>query len=101
MCIRDRIAPTELAMLMQAPDDYFEPLPIGVFIRLLRYAALVVSLILPGLYVGVVTFHPELLPTSLFLRTISAREGVPFPVIAEMLLLELIFEILRLSLIHI
>lgn len=89
------IAPTELAMLMQAPDDYFEPLPIGVFIRLLRYAALIVSLILPGLYVGVVTFHPELLPTSLFLRTISAREGVPFPVIAEMLLLELIFEILR------
>lgn len=89
------IVPTELAMLMQAPDDYFEPLPIGVFIRLLRYTALIVSLILPGFYVGVVTFHPELLPTSLFLRTISAREGVPFPVITEMLILELIFEILR------
>ncbi len=89
------IVPTDLAMPMQAPDDYFEPLPLGVFIRLLRYAALIISTLLPGIYVAVVTFHPELLPTSLFLRIISTREGVPFPVIAEMLLLELIFEILR------
>ncbi len=89
------IVPTELNMLMQAPDDYFELLPIAVFIRLLRYAALVISLVLPGIYVGVVTFHPELLPTSLFLRIISTREGVPFPVIAEMLILEMIFEVLR------
>ncbi len=89
------IVPTELPMFMQAPDDYFEPLPIGAFIRLLRYAALIVSLILPGIYVGVVTFHPELLPTTLFLRIISYREGVPFPVVFEMLLLELIFELLR------
>ncbi|NLA11818.1 MAG: spore germination protein [Firmicutes bacterium] len=89
------IVPTELNMLMQAPDDYFELFPIGVFIRLLRYAALIISLILPGVYVGIVTFHPELLPTPLFLRIISTREGVPFPVVAEMLILELIFEILR------
>ena len=89
------IIPTELNMLMQAPDDYFELLPISAFIRLLRYTALLISLALPGIYVGVVTFHPELLPTSLFLRIISTREGVPFPVIAEMLVLELIFEVLR------
>ncbi len=89
------IIPTELNMLMQAPDDYFELQPIAVFIRLLRYAALVVSLTLPGIYVAVVTFHPELLPTDLFMRISSSREGVPFPVIAEMLLLEVIFEMLR------
>ncbi|HOJ83751.1 MAG TPA: spore germination protein, partial [Bacillota bacterium] len=89
------IVPTELPMFMQAPDEYFEPLPFGIFIRLLRYAALIISLVLPGIYVGVVTFHPELLPTSLFLRIISSREGVPFPVLAEMLILELIFEMLR------
>ena len=82
-------------MLMQAPDDYYEPLPTAIFIRLLRYTALVTSLLLPGFYVAVVTFHPELLPTSLFLRIISTREGVPFPVVAEMLILELILEILR------
>ncbi|HOB29148.1 MAG: spore germination protein [Dethiobacteria bacterium] len=89
------IVPTELPMLMQAPDDYYEPLPTAIFIRLLRYTALVTSLLLPGFYVAVVTFHPELLPTSLFLRIISTREGVPFPVVAEMLILELILEILR------
>lgn len=89
------IAPAEMAMFMQSPDDYFELLPIATFIRFLRYAALVVSLILPGAYVAAVTFHPELLPTDLFLRIISSREGVPFPLIAEMVLLELTFEVLR------
>ncbi len=89
------IVPTELNMLMQSSDDYFELQPIAVFIRLLRYAALAISLNLPGIYVAVVTFHPELLPTDLFMRISSSREGVPFPVIAEMLLLEVIFEMLR------
>lgn len=89
------IAPTELAMLMQSPDDYFEVPAICAFIRMLRYAALFVSTLLPGIYVAIVTFHQELLPTDLFLRISSSREGVPFPVIAEMLLLDLIFEMLR------
>ena len=89
------IAPTELAMLMQSPDDYFEVPAICAFIRLLRYAALFVSTLLPGIYVAIVTFHQELLPTDLFLRISSAREGVPFPVIAEMLILDIVFEMLR------
>ena len=40
-------------------------------------------------------FHPEVLPTPFLLALISAREGVPFPVIVEVLLMELSFELLR------
>lgn len=89
------LVPTDLPMLMQAPDDYYEPPPIGSFIRLLRYAALLMSLLLPGFYVAVINFHQELLPTALLLRITAAREGVPFPVIVELLLMETLFEILR------
>ena len=80
---------------MQAPDDYYEPLPIGSLIRLLRYVSLLISLLLPGFYVAVINFHQELLPTTLLLRITASREGVPFPVIAEVLLLDALFEILR------
>lgn len=89
------IAPVELPMLMQAPDDYYEPLPIGSLIRLLRYISLLISLLLPGFYVAVINFHQELLPTALLLRITASREGVPFPVIVEVLLLDSLFEILR------
>jgi spore germination protein KA len=89
------LVPTELQMLVQAPDDYYEPPPIGSFIRILRHAALLMSMLLPGFYVAVINFHPELLPTDLLLRITAAREGVPFPVIVEMLLMEVLFEILR------
>lgn len=89
------IVPTEISMLMQAPDDYYESPPIGTFIRLLRYFALLLSLLLPAFYVSVINFHQELLPTDLLLRVTAAREGVPFPVIVEMLIMEVLFEVLR------
>lgn len=89
------IVPVELSVLMQAPDDYYEPPPIGSLIRLLRYVSLLISLLLPGFYVAVINFHQELLPTTLLLRITASREGVPFPVIAEVLLLDALFEILR------
>ena len=53
------------------------------------------SRFLPGVYVAVLTFHPELLPLPLLVRIQAAREGVPFPVVAETFFMEAIFEILR------
>lgn len=89
------IVPTGLNALLQAPDDYYERLPIGSFLRALRFFAFAVSLILPGSYVAVVNFHHELLPTVLFMRISAAREGVPFPTAFEVMLMELLFELLR------
>ncbi len=89
------ILPGDFSMFVQAPDDYYEVWPIGSFIRFLRTLAFLVSLFLPGIYVAVLNFHPELLPTTLLLTIQSAREGVPFPVVAEILLMEITFEVLR------
>lgn len=53
------------------------------------------ALALPGLYVAVTTLHPGILPTNLILALKTAREGVPFPSVLEVLILELAFELLR------
>ena len=50
---------------------------------------------LPAFYIAIACFHPEMLPTSLELSFAAAREGVPFPLPVEVLLLELAFELLR------
>lgn len=89
------VVPAELNMLMQAPDDYYELPPVSLLVRPLRYFSTLVSLILPGFYVAVINFHQELLPTALLLRITASREGVPFPAIAEVLILDGLFEMLR------
>ena len=89
------IVPAEMASLLQTPDDYYEKVPIGSLVRILRMMAIGISLLLPGLYVAALTYHPEVLPTSLVMRITAAREGVPFPVVAEVLILDILFELLR------
>lgn len=89
------VLPADFFMFLQAPDDYNEVWPIGSFIRFLRIFSYVISIFLPGIYVSVLNFHPELLPTSLLLTIQQTREGVPFPVVAEVILMEAAFEILR------
>ncbi len=89
------IVPNHLPAMLEAPDDYFELYPLAAFLRLLRYFTFFLSIFLPGIYVAVINFHPELVPTVLFLRIAASREGIPFPAVAEALIIEVIFEVLR------
>ena len=50
---------------------------------------------LPGLYLAVTNFHTQILPTTLLLSFAATRQGVPFPAVVEVLLMELSFELLR------
>ena len=89
------IVPATLNAMLQAPDDYYERAAFGSFIRFIRSAAYIASIILPGTYIAIVNFHIELLPTALLLRISSSRQDLPFPVVFEILLMEFLFEILR------
>ena len=80
-------------MLMQAPDDYYEPLPLPSLSACCATPPWSPPL-LPGFYVAVVTFHPDCFQRLFFTYYHAPREG-SFPVVAEMLILELILEILR------
>ncbi len=89
------IVPALFIEFLQASEDYYERYMISSFVRLLRYAAFMVSLLLPSLYIAITTFHQEMLPTDLLLSIAAQREGVPFPAFVEALLMEISFEALR------
>lgn len=89
------IAPVSLFSMLQAPDDYYERSMIASIIRWVRYIFIFLSLMLPALYVGITTFHQEMIPHTLLLSIAAARETVPFPALVEVLLMELMFEALR------
>ena len=61
----------------------------------LRAAGFLLSIVVPALYVALLAFHPELLPTRLLLAINAAQKGVPLPPFWEILLLLLVFETLK------
>lgn len=79
----------------QSMDDYAHKPYYATFIRIIKYISFVISILLPGVYVAVGTFHPELFPDSLLFNIASAREITPFPLVLEALVIHFMYEIMR------
>ncbi len=80
---------------LQSPDDYYLNFYYGSFGRLLRLAGLLLTVSLPALYVALLGFHQEMIPTTLMFSLTSAARGTPFPTVVELLGMLAVFEILR------
>ena len=89
------IAPCTFASLLQAPEDYYNHFYISTLIRWLRYVFFFIALLAPSAYVAILTFHQEMLPTSLLLTIAQSREQIPFPALVEAFIMEITFEALR------
>ncbi|GAB6085621.1 spore germination protein [Alkaliphilus crotonatoxidans] len=89
------VLPASINSMLQSPEDYYERWNIATAVRLLRYFAAIISLLLPALYVSVSTFHPQMIPSQLALALAGSRQGVPFPAIVEALIMETTIELLR------
>ena len=89
------LAPGVLGDFLQAPQDKSESWLLASALTLLRYLCMLGTLLLPALYVAMVTFHQEMIPTRLALSIIAAKQDVPFRSAFEALVLLLAFEILQ------
>ena len=89
------IAPVTLFHLLHASDDSFSRWQYGTFIRLIRVAGMLVSTLLPGLYIALTDYHMHLLPLSLLASIAEARANVPFPILAEILIMEFSFYLIN------
>lgn len=88
-------APAVFFEFLQSSEDYYHHFIISSTIRIVRYIAFAFTLIVPAGYVALLRFHQEMIPTPLLISLAAQREGVPFPVLVEALLMESVFEILR------
>ncbi|WP_407870696.1 spore germination protein [Paenibacillus sp. P36] len=89
------MVPVTLYMLLQSAEDYYQRYIAATWIRWIRYIFLLISFLLPSVYIAVSTFHPEMLPPNLLVAVAAARENVPFPAIVEAIIMEITFEALR------
>ena len=79
----------------QVNEDYYNNFIFSSFNRLIRSAATVASVSIPAIYLAIVSFHQEILPTPLLISIAASRKGVPFPTSISMFFMLLIFDILR------
>lgn len=79
----------------QTVDDYnFKPY-FGTFIRWIKYAAFLISLLLPSVYVAIAMHHPELLNSTLLLILAESEKNAPFSIITETVGVLIMYEIIK------
>ncbi len=89
------IAPATFSDFLLSPEDLNLKHQYSNFVRFLRFAAYIIAILLPGIYMSITNFHQELIPTELLYAIVSSRENVPFPILFELLLMEFSFELIR------
>ena len=89
------IVPMTFYNMMHTTEDMSDRWPYGAFLRALRFVAIVIALIVPGLYAALSLYHQEMIPTELLMSLYRSRQNTPFPIFIEILLMELSFEIIR------
>lgn len=94
------LLPVDLGYLMTSPEDEGMDYVSATFIRILRYGALMLSLLLPAVYIALASFHQQLIPLPLLKAMIESKESVPFSTAVEVLSLLLAFELLQEAGVH-
>ena len=89
------LLPGTLPEMMQTQEDRGRHAVVAGFLVALRWTALLLSLLVPAIYVAVAMYHQEMIPYTLLLSIIEAKQAVPFSTAVEVLGMLISFELLQ------
>ncbi|MBP3708631.1 MAG: spore germination protein [Clostridia bacterium] len=89
------VLPGVFVDFLSSPADFNLKYQFANLGKIIRLFSLLLSVLLPGMYIAVTNYHHELLPTELLFTIAASRESVPFPIVVEILLMEISFELIR------
>ena len=76
-------------------DDYYQRKSNVFLTKIIRYICMILTVMTPAIYLSLITFDQESIPTDLLISFTSQREGVPFPAFVEAIIMIFAFEVLR------
>lgn len=88
------IAPAVFFDFLVSMEDNYHSFWVSNFLRTLRYIGLIICVLLPGSYVAVTSYTPEILRVELALTIAGSRVGVPYPPYIEVLFMLFFMELL-------
>jgi spore germination protein KA len=89
------IVPVNVFTFLHSAEDRLIRWPYGNVLRIIRYISFFLTVYLPGLYVAIVNYHPEMVPSAMMMAIAASREPIPFPLYVEVLLMFFAFELIR------
>ncbi|PWI57598.1 spore germination protein [Sulfoacidibacillus thermotolerans] len=89
------MVPATFVNFLTSPDDYYMQYSLVLPLRVLRHVMYWISILLPAMYVALLTYNQDLLPTPLLISVTAQHAGIPFPTVVEALLMLAAFEALR------
>lgn len=89
------LAPGTITEFFKTGQDRAYHWMVASMLSLIRYLCMLTTLLLPGLYIALVTFHPEAIPVKLAVSIVAAKQEVPFSTVFEVLIMLLSFEVLQ------
>ncbi|MUK88792.1 spore germination protein [Ornithinibacillus sp. L9] len=89
------IAPATLYSFLETTEDLYMRWQAGTFLRILRFIAVIFSILVTPMYIAAATYQYTIIPTQILLTIGQSRAAVPFPPIIEALILEFLLELLR------
>lgn len=89
------VVPTIFMEAFRTVDDYASRGFYVIYIRWIKYLSFFLAVALPGIYVAVSSYHPEMLSHRLLLNLVAAKESTPYSVTAEAMIITVMYEIMR------
>lgn len=89
------IAPASFMQLLFAAEDPQMPFYFVFPWRILRLIGFLISILLPGFYITLVSFHQDQIPFPLLATVANTRLGMPIPTGIEMLVILFLLTLLR------
>ena len=94
------LVPVNLGYLLESPEDRSRDYITASCIRVLRYGAFLLSLLLPAIYIAMVMYHSEYLPPMLLDTIMNSEKPRPFTTSWEVLGLLIAYELIQEAGIH-
>ena len=89
------IVPRILSEGLMSSEDYYVKPHLGSFLRIMRIVSLFITIYLPGVFVSLMLYHQEMIPTVLLISAAGGRAGVPLPITIEVILMIVTLELTK------
>ena len=89
------VLPATAADLTEASEDNYVRVTEANFMKLVRMTGILLALFLPGCFIAAVLYQHESIPTDLLFAIEATREQMPFPIVLELIIMILAFELIK------
>ncbi len=79
---------------LQSSNDYYSEKTHVSMVRIVRMISLLVTILLPGLYIAIELHHYKIIPLKYIITILNTTQGLPLTPLLELLFVLLLFEIL-------